>query len=97
MTGRVRLDLNFEEFQRHLFDLDQGELRQVFKAFRKLAAMDWNSVYRDNGLNWEAIKSSKGHYSIRLSQQCRAVVARQRDFLCFLALHRDHDGAYGKK
>lgn len=97
MTGRVRLDLNFEEFQRHLFDLEQAELRQVFKTFRKLAAMDWNAIYRDNGLKWEAIKSSKGHYSIRLSQQCRAVVAREGDFLCFLALHRDHDGAYGKK
>jgi hypothetical protein len=97
VSGRVRLDLNFEEFQRHLFDLDQDELRQVFKTFRKLATMDWNGVYRDNGLKWEAIKSSKGHYSIRLSQQCRAVVARDGDFLCFLALHRDHDGAYGKK
>ncbi len=51
MSGRVRLDLNFEEFQRHLFDLDQGEIRQVFKTFRKLAAMDWNAVYRDNTLH----------------------------------------------
>ena len=49
VTGRVRLDLNFEEFQRHLFDLDPDELRQVFKTFRKLAVMDWNTVYRDNG------------------------------------------------
>jgi hypothetical protein len=97
VSGRVRLDLNFDEFQRHLFDLDPDELRQVFKTFRKIAAMDWSAVYRDNGLKWEAIKSSKGHYSIRLSQQCRAVVTRQGDFLCFLALHRDHDGAYGKK
>ena len=97
MTGRVRLDLNFEEFQRHLFELDPDELRQVLKTFRKLASMDWNAVYRDNGLNWEAIKSSKGHFSIRLSRQCRAVVARQGEFLCFLALHWDHDGAYGKK
>ncbi len=97
MTGRVRLDLNFEEFQRHLFDLDTDELRQVLKTFRKLTSMDWNAVYRDSGLKWEAIKSSKGHYSIRLSRQCRAVVARQGEFLCFLALHRDHEGAYGKK
>ena len=97
MSGRVRLDLNFEEFQRYLFDLDPVELRHVFKTFRKLTAMEWNAIYRDNGLKWEAIKSSPGHYSIRLSQQCRAVVARQGDFLCFLALHRNHDGAYGKK
>ena len=97
MTDRVRLDLNFDQFQRHLFELHPDELRQVFKTFRKLAAMEWNALYRDNGLKWEAIKSSKGHYSIRLSQQCRAVVARQRDFICFLALHKDHDGAYGKK
>ncbi len=95
MSGRVRLDLNFEEFQRYLFDLDPVELRQVFKAFRKLTRMEWSGVYRDSGFKWEAIKSSPGHYSIRLSQQCRAVVARQEDFLCFLALH--HDGAYGKK
>ena len=98
MTGRVRLDLNFEEFQRHLFDLDAEELRQVVKTFRKLAGMDWNALYRDNGLKWEAIKSlEKGHYSIRLSRQCRAVVMREGDFIRFLALHRDHDAAYGKK
>lgn len=98
MTGRVRLDLNFEEFQRHLFALDADELRQVVKAFRKLASLDWETLYRDNGLKWEAIKSSgKGLFSIRLSRQCRAVVTREGDFLCFLALHRDHDGAYGKK
>jgi hypothetical protein len=97
VTGRVRLDLNFEGFQRALFELDADELRLVIKTFRKLASMEWNTVYRDNGLKWEAIKSSKGHCSIRLSQQCRAVVAREGEFLCFLALHRDHDGAYGKK
>ncbi len=98
MSGRVRLDLNFEEFQRHLFELDAEELRQVFKTLRKLASLDWSTIYRDHGLKWEAIKSSeKGHYSIRLSRQCRAVVTRDGDFLCFLALHRDHDGAYGKK
>ena len=97
MTGHVRLDLNFEDFQRRLFELDPDELRQVIKTFRKLASMDWNAIYRDNGLKREAIKSSKGHYSIRLSKQCRAVVVRQGDFLCFLALHRDHDGTYAKK
>jgi hypothetical protein len=44
VTQRVRLDLNFEDFQRQLFELDADELRQVLKTFRKLSGMDWVAV-----------------------------------------------------
>ena len=97
MTGRVRLDLNFPEFQAQLFALDAGELRQVIKTFRKLTSLTWPQVYADHGLKWEELKSMKGRFTIRVSRQCRAVVMRDDDFVRFLALHFDHDGAYGQK
>jgi hypothetical protein len=97
VTQRVRLDLNFEDFQRQLFELDADELRQVLKTFRKLSGMDWVAVYADHGLNWESIKSSEGHFTIRVSRQSRAVVTRMGEFIRFIAIHRDHDGAYGRK
>lgn len=97
MSGRVQLDLNFPAFQAQLFDLDVNEIRQVFKTFKKLKGMTWAEVYRDPGLNWEEIRTRKGNYTIRVSRQCRAVVGRIGDAMCFKALHGDHDGAYGKQ
>lgn len=97
MSGRVRLDLNFPEFQAQLFAVDTSELRQVVKTFRKLASLTWPQVYVDHGLKWEELKSMKGRFTIRVSRQCRAVVSREGDFVRFLALHFDHDGAYGQK
>ncbi len=97
MTGRVRLDLNFPEFQSQLFALDADELRQVVKTFRKLAGLTWPQVYADHGLKWEELKSMKGRFTIRVSRRFRAVVSREDDFVRFLALHFDHDGAYGRK
>ena len=94
---RVRLDLNFPDFQAQLFNLDASELRPVFKTLKKLSGMSWAEVYADHGLKWEEIKSLKGKYSIRLSRQCRAVVVREGEFMCFRGIHADHDGAYGKK
>ena len=97
MTGRVRRDLNFPEFQAQLFALDAGELQQVIKTFRKLTSLTWPQVYADHGLKWEELKSMKGRFTIRVSRQCRAVVMRDDDFVRRLALHFDHDGAYGQK
>jgi hypothetical protein len=95
VTGGVRLDLNFPGSQGQLFDLDAGELRQVIKTLRKISRLSWQQVHADQGLKWEELKSAKGRFTIRVTRQCRAVVSRDGDFMCFLALHFDHDGAYG--
>ena len=97
MTGNVRLDLNFHEFQEQLFDLDAGELRQAVKTLRKVSKLGWQQVYADQGLKWEELKSAKGRFTIRVTRQCRAVVIREGEFMRFLALHFDHDTAYGRK
>ena len=97
MTGNVRLDLNFHEFQEQLFDLDAGELRQAVKTLRKVSKLGWQQVYADQGLKWEELKSAKGRFTIRVTRQCRAVVIREGEFMRFLALHFDHDSAYGRK
>jgi hypothetical protein len=47
MSERVRLDLNFPEFQAQLFSLDINEIKQVFKTFKKLSSLTWMEVYRD--------------------------------------------------
>ena len=97
MTGNIRLDLNFPEFQEQLFDLDAGELRQAVKTLRKVSKLGWQQVYADQGLKWEELKSAKGRFTIRVTRQCRAVVIREGEFMRFLALHFDHDSAYRRK
>ena len=61
--------------------------------------MDWNTLYRHTGFQWEAITHIKAPngakvYSLRLSQRIRAVAFRDGDFLRLLSLHQDHDSAY---
>lgn len=94
MASLLRLDLNYPPFQRELFELEAGEYRAVARNLRKLSSMTWNDVYADHGLKWEAVRSMPGRFTIRLSQKFRAVVARDGDFIRFMALHPDHDGAY---
>ena len=94
--ARVLLDLNQRLFQSQLLALDAGPLRQVQKTLQKLSRMEWAALYLDHGLNWEAIKEQPGEYSLRISQQCRAVAVREGDHLRILSLHFDHDSAYGK-
>ena len=95
--AKVLLDLNFPDFQTDLFDLDASEVKKVFKTFRKLCGLTWNEVFRDQGLRWEEVKSVPGKYTLRLSQSYRAVAHREGRFMRLVALHQDHDGAYGKK
>ena len=97
MTGGVRLDLNFPEFQKKLFALDSDQLRQAVKTLRKISGLSWQQVYADHGLKWEELKSAQGRFALRVTRQCRAVVAREGEFMRFLALHFDHDSAYGHK
>ena len=94
---RVLLDLNHAQFQSQLFVLDSVPLRQVQKTLQKLNKMEWEALYADHGLKWEAIRGQPGEYSLRISPQCRAVALREGSHLRILSLHFDHDSAYGKK
>ncbi len=94
---KVLLDLNYSEFHSALFDLDISDIKKVFKTLKKVKNMTWQEVFRDHGLKWEELKSVPGKFTIRLSQSCRAVVARDGSVMRFLVLSPDHDSAYGKK
>ena len=97
MTARILLDLNLPAFKDDLLALVTMEVRLVLKTMRKLRALDWAAVYRDPGLKWEQVKGAPGRFTIRLSRSSRALVAREGDYMRFIALHTEHDGAYGKK
>ena len=95
----IELDLNNPAFQDDLFELEKPELLALLKTLRKVRQLEWNDLYKDSGLNWEAIESRSGDdgervYSIRITQKCRAVVQRSKSIMRFLELHPDHDSAY---
>jgi hypothetical protein len=97
--ARILLDLNNPVFQQTWFSLDHQEGLAVLATMRKLSRMEWDALYHDKGLLWEAIVSRSGPhgqriYSLRITQRIRAVAYRDSDLLRFLSLHRDHDSAY---
>jgi hypothetical protein len=94
MTAKVLLDLNLPGFQDDLLSLHPGEARLVLEMLRKVRALDWATVYRAPGLKWEQVKGAPDRFSVRLSCRSRALVAREGDYMRFIALHADHDGAY---
>ncbi len=99
MSDWVRLDLNNPQFQLQLFGLGKPDQRGVLLSLKKLSKMNWNQVYRDRGLKWEAILSRSGLHgeklhTIRMSKGFRAVVVRDGPWLRLLSLHPDHDSAY---
>jgi hypothetical protein len=99
--ARVLLDLNNPEFQRNWFALERDEQLAVLATLRKLQHMEWDQLYRDRGLRWEAIQSRTGPdqsrmYSIRITKRSRAVAYREADYLRLIAVHADHDAAYRK-
>ena len=98
-SSRVRLDLNSPEFQDVFFRLELAQLKQVVASLRRLRELDWNSLYRHAGFQWEAIahiRTPRGGpaYSLRLSEKVRAIAIREGDFLRIISLHPDHDSAY---
>jgi hypothetical protein len=97
--SRVRLDLNNPEFQEVFFRLEVTDLKQVVASLRRLRELDWNTLYRHTGFQWELIEHIQGPnaarvYSLRLSQRIRAIAFRDGDFLRLTSLHPDHDSAY---
>lgn len=51
--NRLRLDLNSPEFQDVFFRLPVAELKQVAASLARLRELDWNSLYRHTGYNWD--------------------------------------------
>ena len=97
--ARILLDLNNAFFQEDWLSLEREEGLAVLAALRKIKQLEWEQLYRDKGLRWEAILSRNGPgggriYSLRITQQARAVAYRDGEFLRFLSIHPDHDSAY---
>ena len=95
----MRLDLNSPEFQDVFFRLAVAELKQVVASLGRQRGLEWNTLHRHTGYQWELIAHLKGPggakvYSLRLSQQIRAIGYRDGEFLRLVSLHPDHDSAY---
>jgi hypothetical protein len=99
----VKLDLNNPEFQRSWLELDKTERNRVLDTLKKLLKLDWEQVYKDQGLKWEKITSVRppkgidALYSIGITQARRATAIREGEFMRFLTVQPDHDSTYGKK
>ena len=97
---QVLLDLNNPMFQKQLFALDRDEVVLVFAAFEKLTKLDWAAFQKHTGFKWEdaghktRAPNGSSIKSLRVTQKVRALAYREGDFLRFLSLHFDHDGAY---
>lgn len=99
--NRVLLDLNAEKFQQDLFALERDEAAAVLATLKRIATLDWNQLYSDRGLRWEAIESQRSShgrrlYSLRITKRARAVGYCDQNVLRFVSLHPDHDSAYRK-
>jgi hypothetical protein len=100
-SSKIRLDLNSPEFQNAFFRMAAAELKQVVASLGRLRELDWNSLYRHTGYQWEHIGHLKGpggvkvHF-LRLSAKIRAIGYRDGDFLRLVSLHPDHDSAYDR-
>lgn len=67
----------------------------------RLYTLDWDTLYRAPGLNWEKVRSQTGPsgetlYSLRVSQKSRLLCTRTGDTLHLISIHPDHDSAYGR-
>lgn len=97
----LKLDLNFQDFQKDLFKLGKKELYALIKTLRTLSRMDFNQIRQSSGLNLERIKTMRTRkentiYSIRITRSFRATLTIEGNYLRFISLHPDHDSAYKK-
>ncbi len=101
--AKVRLDLNNPVFQENLLTLQKPERHAALDTLNKIRQLNWNQVYRDQGLKWENITSVKppagidALYSLRITQSRRATAYRDGEFMRLLTVAPDHDSTYGKK
>ena len=49
----VLLDLNAPSFQRNLLGLDKTLRNEALNTLQKIIQMNWQQVYRDQGLKWK--------------------------------------------
>jgi hypothetical protein len=100
--GLIRLDINNPVFQENLLTLQKPERHAALDTLNKLRQMNWNQLYRDNGLKWEKIISVRppsgidAIYSLRITQGRRATAYRDGEFIRFLTVASDHDSTYGR-
>ena len=97
--ARVLLDLNDPGFQEDWFLLGREDASAVISTLRKIRQLEWEQIYSDRGLRWEATSTQRGGsgrrlYSLRVTKRMRALAFRQGDFLRLVSLHPDHDSAY---
>src|SRR2546425_1251213 len=97
--ARVLLDLNNSVFQESWFALEREDALAVLATLKKVRQLEWDQLYRERGLRWEAILSRPGParkriYNLRVTRRVRAVAYRDGDFLRLLWLHADHNSAY---
>jgi hypothetical protein len=101
--AKVRLDLNNPIFQENLLTLQKPERHAALDTLNKIRQLNWNQVYRDQGLKWEKITSVKppagidAIYSLRITQARRATAWRDGDFMRLLTIAPDPDSTYGRK
>ena len=57
MSDGIRLDRNSPEFQAEIFALEAEHLIALFATLHKITRMTRDQVYRDKGINREAIHS----------------------------------------
>lgn len=98
-SSRIKLDLNSPEFLDVFLRLQSSELKQAVRALQRLRDVDWETLYRHVGFQWETIRhipAPRGvtACSLRLSEKMRAIAYREGDFLRIISLHPDHDSAY---
>ena len=102
-TALVRLDLNNPVFQGNLLTLQKPERQAALDMLNKIRQLNWDQVYRDNGLKWEKISSVAppagvdALYSLRITQARRATAYRDREYMRFLTVAPDHDSTYGRE
>ena len=100
---KVLLDLNNPTFQANLFSLQKPERLAALDTLNKIRQLNWQQVYRDNGLKWEKIVSVRAPagidaiYSLRITQARRATAFRDGLYMRLLTVASDHDSTYGKK
>ena len=97
--ANILLDLNSPVFQKDLFSLSKEDAYSVLNTLKKISKMDWELLYRYQGLKWELIYSKKGNngeniYSFRINKKYQATALRDGNYLRVLSLHLDHDSTY---
>jgi hypothetical protein len=99
----VRLDLNNPVFQENLLGLEKTDRHAALDTLKKIRQLNWDQLYRDQGLKWEKIVSVKpptgidAIYSLRITQSRRCTAYRDGDFIRLLSIAPDHDSTYGRK